>query len=144
VILTVQLILLLHTQVPLDVLQHLAEGLSEVKEGGGKKPPLPPAWEKRMRELLLRPSTVQRLLSLQTPIEECQQSLAKSMVDGLKKAQETQGASPQSAVLAAALSQAPQEPPVRYVAVAGIDGDALKKSALELLPDLNLSKVCKL
>ncbi len=45
--------------VPLEVLRHVADGVRDVSERA--KPQLPPAWEARARELLLRPDVVAAL-----------------------------------------------------------------------------------
>lgn len=45
--------------VPLDVLAHVAAGVRDVNERS--KPQLPVEWEKKARELLLRPDTVAAL-----------------------------------------------------------------------------------
>jgi hypothetical protein len=49
--------------VPLDVLQHIARGLRDVRDF--KKPPLPQKWENEMRQLICRQDTRVALLAAQ-------------------------------------------------------------------------------
>ncbi len=72
-------------QVPLPVLQHIAQGLAAFRESA--KQQLPTSWEARMRELLLEPATAQKILGLQVSLEESQCFVAETLVAGLKAAQ---------------------------------------------------------
>lgn len=73
-----------HTQVPLEVLQHIATGLARVQEGA--QPPLPLDWESRARDLLLAPDNKARILALQRPVGECKAGLSGALVAALQRA----------------------------------------------------------
>lgn len=135
---------------PLEILQHLAQGISSIQEGAS--PPLPAEWEARARALLLSEPARSRILALQLPLGACRADLAAAARGALRLAGGAGAGLEEEPSLPSALAQlttgaagAGAEPmsvdggagvpgeTVRYIAIAGFDNTQLRAAALLLL-----------
>ncbi|GIM05298.1 hypothetical protein Vretimale_9759, partial [Volvox reticuliferus] len=144
-------------RVPVEVLRHVAEGVRDVSERA--KPQLPAEWETRARELLLRADVVEALEALQLPMEDVRRRLEEEVASTLEEvkvnaaataaAATSDGGSEGAAAAAAADGAeamdidddggaAAAEARVSYFSVEGLDDEALRSAAREVLvPELH-------
>ncbi|GIL53591.1 hypothetical protein Vafri_9205 [Volvox africanus] len=135
-------------RVPVEVLRHVAEGVRDVSERA--KPQLPAVWETRARELLLRADVVEALEALQLPMEDVRRRLGEEMASTLEEVKVNAAAAAVPVVStggdggagAGAMDidvdgTAAAEERVTYFSVEGMDDEALRAAAREVLvPEL--------
>jgi hypothetical protein len=110
-------------QVPLEVLQHLASGLTSVGKERKNKQTVPPGWEGCMRELLLSEPARGRILGLQRPLEACRADLFAAVAAALGK---LRGAAATAVGDGGALSPAPSLPTALAQLSAGGGAEAME------------------
>ncbi|GLI67104.1 hypothetical protein VaNZ11_011309 [Volvox africanus] len=136
--------------VPVEVLRHVAEGVRDVSERA--KPQLPAVWETRARELLLRPDVVEALEALQIPMEDVRRRLGEEVASTIEEVKVNAAAA--AAPVATTNSDGGDgdgaemmdvdvdgttdaEERVSYFSVEGMDDEALRAAAREVLvPEL--------
>ncbi|EFJ47227.1 hypothetical protein VOLCADRAFT_92267 [Volvox carteri f. nagariensis] len=136
--------------VPVEVLRHVATGVRNVLERA--KPQLPPEWEARARELLLRPDVEAALEALQLPMEDVRRHLEAEISATLEQVKAAASADKEALTSsltlpvgaldigdgsAANAAAAAAEERVSYFAVSGLDDETVRAAAGQVLaPEL--------